>query len=40
MATLENKNVYVGNRYVPKIMGEWNNENSYEGLSIVKYQRQ
>jgi len=38
MATLENKNVYVGNRYVPKIFGEWNNQNSYEGLSIVTYQ--
>jgi len=38
MATLENKNVYVGNRYVPKIMGEWSNANSYEGLSIVTYQ--
>lgn len=29
------RNVYVGHRYVPKIFGEWNNEYSYEGLSIV-----
>lgn len=39
MATLEpSKNVYVGHRYVPKIMGEWSNANDYEGLSIVTYQ--
>ena len=38
MATLENKNVYVGNRYVPKHFGEWNNQNTYEGLSVVYYQ--
>ena len=38
MASLENKNVYVGNRYVPKIFGEWNSENTYEGLSIVTHQ--
>lgn len=31
----EEKNIYVGNRYVPKIMGEWNKQESYEGLSIV-----
>ena len=35
---LSGKNVYVGHRYVPKIMGEWNNENIYEPLSIVQYQ--
>ena len=32
------RNVYVGHRYVPKIMGEWDNEQSYEGLSIVTHQ--
>lgn len=35
---LSGQNVYVGHRYVPKIFGEWNNENAYEGLSIVTYQ--
>ena len=38
MAELENRNVYIGHRYVPKIFGEWSNENTYEGLSIVTYQ--
>lgn len=33
-----NRNVYVGHRYVPKIFGEWNNENEYMGLSIVTHQ--
>lgn len=28
---------YVGARYVPKIMGEWNNALEYEALSIVSY---
>ena len=32
------KNVYVGQRYVPKIMGEWDNTKLYEPLSIVQYQ--
>lgn len=31
----EQRQVYVGHRYVPKIMGEWSNLISYEGLSIV-----
>src|SRR5699024_5139756 len=31
------RNVYVGHRYVPKIMGEWDKSISYEGLSIVTY---
>lgn len=31
-------NMYIGNRYVPKVMGNWNNETSYESLSIVLYQ--
>ena len=35
---LSGQNVYVGHRYVPKIFGEWNNENIYEPLSIVQYQ--
>src|SRR5699024_8136116 len=29
------RNVYVGHRYVPKIMGEWEKTETYEGLSIV-----
>lgn len=28
---------YVGARYVPKVMGEWNKALSYEALSIVTY---
>ena len=32
------RNVYVGHRYVPKIFGEWDKQNEYEGLSIVTYQ--
>ena len=35
---LSGKNVYVGHRYVPKLMGEWDNTKSYESLSIVQYQ--
>ena len=35
---LSGQNVYVGHRYVPKIFGEWTNENAYEPLSIVQYQ--
>ena len=35
---LSGQNVYVGHRYVPKIFGEWNNENAYEVLAIVTYQ--
>lgn len=37
MSIEENRNVYVGHRYVPKIMGEWDNQIQYEGLSIVTY---
>ena len=33
-----NRNIYVGHRYVPKIFGEWDNQNEYEGLSIVTHQ--
>ena len=29
------RNVYVGHRYVPKVMGEWDKAETYEGLSIV-----
>ena len=35
---LSGQNVYVGHRYVPKIVGEWDNTNLYEPLSIVQYQ--
>ena len=35
---MENKNVYVGHRYVPKIMGEHDKTQSYEGLSIVTHE--
>ena len=35
---LSGKNVYVGNRYVPKMMGDWDKEKLYEPLSVVTYQ--
>ena len=35
---LSGQNVYVGHRYVPKIMGDWDNTQQYEPLSIVQYQ--
>ena len=35
---LSGKNVYVGHRYVPKIMGEWDNSQIYEPLSVVQHQ--
>ena len=35
---LSGKNVYVGQRYVPKIFGDWDNSKIYEPLSIVQYQ--
>lgn len=38
MSTDRNRNVYVGNRYVPLIKGEWDKKETYEGLSIVTYQ--
>src|SRR5699024_9259531 len=31
------RNRYVGHRYVPKIFGEWDKQNQYEGLSIVTH---
>lgn len=33
-----NKNVYVGHRYVPKIFGVWDKLKTYEGLSIVTWE--
>ena len=38
MSKEPNRNVYVGHRYVPKIMGEWDQSIDYEGLSIVTHQ--
>ncbi len=38
MSSEAKRNVYVGHRYVPIILGEWENTQSYEGLSIVTYQ--
>ena len=35
---LSGKNVYVGQRYVPKMMGDWSNNKTYEPLSVVTYQ--
>ena len=36
---MDNKyNIYIGARYVPKIIGEWNNSIEYEPLSIVTNQ--
>ena len=32
------RNVYVGHRYVPLIMGEWDKSIAYEGLSIVQHE--
>ena len=32
------RNVYVGHRYVPMIMGQWDNSITYEGLSIVQHE--
>ena len=31
------RNVYIGHRYVPLLIGEWDNSIAYEGLSIVTY---
>ena len=35
---LSGHNVFVGNRYVPKLDGEWDNSKPYESLTIVQYQ--
>ena len=32
-----NRNVYVGHRYVPLLVGEWDKSIQYEGLSIVTF---
>lgn len=32
------RNVYVGHRYVPLIVGEWDKQETYEGLSIVTFE--
>ena len=34
----EKKNIYIGQRYVPKVMGQWDITQNYEGLSIVIHQ--
>lgn len=31
----EQKQIYIGHRYVPKIVGEWDITKSYEGLTVV-----
>lgn len=31
------RNVYIGHRYVPLLIGEWEKSIAYEGLSIVTY---
>ena len=35
---LSGHNVFVGNRYVPKLDGEWDKSKPYEALTIVQYQ--
>lgn len=35
---MNNENIYVGNRYVPIVDGEWNNSKTYEPLTVVLYQ--
>ena len=35
---MENKNIYVGHRYVPKIIGVHDSSQAYEGLSIVTHE--
>lgn len=32
---MDQESIYIGNRYVPKIEGEWSQLKEYEGLSIV-----
>lgn len=32
---MDQESIYIGNRYVPKLEGEWNQLKEYEGLSIV-----
>src|SRR5699024_7498225 len=33
-----NRNVYIGHRYVPLLVGEWDKSIQYEGLSIVTFE--
>lgn len=35
---IEKRNIYKGQRYVPKVTGLWNNLLEYEGLSIVTWE--
>lgn len=35
---MENKNIYIGHRYVPKIIGVHDSTRTYEGLSIVTHE--
>lgn len=32
------KNIYVGARYVPLVVGEWDKTKKYEPLTVVSYQ--
>ena len=34
---MDENNIYIGNRYVPIVLGEWDKNRSYENLSIVTY---
>ena len=34
---MNENNIYIGNRYVPIIVGKWDKNRSYESLSIVTY---
>lgn len=34
---MDENNIYIGNRYVPILEGEWDKNRSYESLSIVTY---
>ena len=35
---MNNENIYIGNRYVPIVVGEWDNSKTYEPLMVVLYQ--
>lgn len=35
---METNNIYVGNRYIPIVGGEWSSTTDYEALVIVQYQ--
>lgn len=34
---MNENNIYIGNRYVPIVVGEWDKNKAYESLSIVTY---